>query len=86
MIKFFSVSGDRFGLFETICHIHDVIAFPKYFYLIMGICSVVSVCVLIFFAKRHRNPRLRPKPGEVILVGVILFMGSGFFSHFTSEL
>ena len=52
----------------------------------MGICLVVSVCVLIFFAKRHRNPRLRPKAGEVILVGVILFMGSGFFSHFTSEL
>ena len=63
-----------------------MIAFPKYFYLIMGICSVVSVCVLLFFAKRHRNPRLRPKAGEVILVGVILFMGSGFFSHFTSEL
>ncbi|MEC7856469.1 MAG: hypothetical protein VYA96_01860 [Verrucomicrobiota bacterium] len=52
----------------------------------MGICSVVSIGVLIFYAKRHRNPRLRPRAGEVLLVGIILFMGSGFFSHFTAEL
>ena len=52
----------------------------------MAICSVVSFGILVFFAKRHRNPRLRPRRGEVILVGIILFMGSGFFSHFTAEL
>ena len=52
----------------------------------MAICSVISFGILVFFAKRHRNPRLRPRRGEVLLVGIILFMGSGFFSHFTSEL
>ena len=34
---------------------------------------------LDFFCQNYRNPRLRPKPGEVILVGVILFMGWVFF-------
>ncbi|MEE2808963.1 MAG: hypothetical protein VYB73_06585 [Verrucomicrobiota bacterium] len=52
----------------------------------MGICVVISIGVVIFFAKRHRNPKLRPKKGEVLLVAIILFMGSGFFSHFTAEL
>ncbi len=60
--------------------------FPKYFYLLMGICVIISIGVVIFFAKRHRNPKLRPKKGEVLLVAIILFMGSGFFSHFTAEL
>ena len=60
--------------------------FPKYFYLLMVICVIISIGVVIFFAKRHRNPRLRPKKGEVLLVAIILFMGSGFFSHFTAEL
>lgn len=60
--------------------------FPKYFYLFMIICVIVSIGIVIFFAKRHRNPRLRPKKGEVLLVAIILFMGSGFFSHFTAEL
>ncbi|MEE2967098.1 MAG: hypothetical protein VX646_04385 [Verrucomicrobiota bacterium] len=52
----------------------------------MGICVIISIGVVIFFAKRHRNPKLRPKKGEVLLVAIILFMGSGFFSHFTAEL
>ena len=60
--------------------------FPKYFYLLMVICVIISIGIVIFFAKRHRNPRLRPKKGEVLLVAIILFMGSGFFSHFTAEL
>ena len=60
--------------------------FPKYFYLLMVICLIISIGIVIFFAKRHRNPRLRPKKGEVLLVAIILFMGSGFFSHFTAEL
>ena len=47
---------------------------------------VISIGIVIFFAIRHRNPRLRPKKGEVLLVAIILFMGSGFFSHFTAEL
>ncbi|MDE0571121.1 MAG: hypothetical protein OSB44_10595 [Verrucomicrobiales bacterium] len=47
---------------------------------------IISIGIVIFFAKRHRNPRLRPKKGEVLLVAIILFMGSGFFSHFTAEL
>lgn len=60
--------------------------FPKYFYLLMGISVVISIGIVIFFAKRHRNPKLRPKKGEVLLVAIFLFMGSGFFSHFTAEL
>ena len=52
----------------------------------MSICLIVSAGIVIFFAKRHRNPRLRPKKGEVLLVAIILFMGSGFASHFTAEL
>ncbi len=60
--------------------------FPKYFYLLMVICVIISIGIVVFFAKRHRNPRLRPKKGEVLLVAIILFMGSGFFSHFTAEL
>ena len=60
--------------------------FPKYFYLLMCICVIISIGVVNFFAKRHRNPKLRPKKGEVLLVAIILFMGSGFFSHFTAEL
>ncbi len=52
----------------------------------MVICVIISIGIVIFFAKRHRNPRLRPKKGEVLLVAIILFMGSGFFSHFTAEL
>mgnify|MGYP001164055164 CR=1 FL=1 len=47
---------------------------------------VISIGIVIFFAKRHRDPRLRPRKGEVLLVAIILFMGSGFFSHFTAEL
>ena len=46
------------------------------FWVIFGIFLGVSLCfvVLVFF--RHRHPHLRPRAGEMVLLGLLLAFGS----------
>ncbi len=52
----------RLGLFDTTASTAIFI-----------LCMLVSAGILLFYAKRHPHPKFRPKPGEILLVGMIFF-------------
>ena len=52
----------RLGLFDTTASTAIFI-----------LCMLVSGGILLFYAKRHPHPKFRPKPGELLLVGMIFF-------------
>ena len=52
----------RLGLFDTTASTAIFI-----------LCMLVSAGILLFYAKRHPHPKFRPKPGELLFVGMIFF-------------
>lgn len=58
----------------------------KAFIVFLIVSLLVSLGLLIFFAKRHPNPRFRPKRGEVFLLSIFLVFLSSGFSFFMSQL
>ena len=59
---------------------------PDYFYLVFGVCALVSLCIVLFFAKRHPNPHFRPRKSEVGIVSFMLLMASAGVSYFGAGL
>ena len=57
---------------------------PDYFYFVFAVCALVSVCIVLFVAKRHPNPHFRPKKSEVAILSLLLFFASGGVALVTS--
>ncbi len=57
---------------------------PDYFYFVFAVCALVSVCIILFVAKRHPNPHFRPKKSEVAILSLLLFFASGGVALVTS--
>ncbi len=60
-------------------------AIPDYFYFILGVCLLVSFCVVVFYAKRHPNPHFRPKKSDIGLVSFLLLFVSGGVAFMTAS-
>ena len=60
------------------------LALPDYFYFVFAICALVSICVVLFYAKRHPNPHFRPRKSDVGIMSVVLLFLSGGVAFMTA--
>jgi len=58
----------------------------KAFIAFLIVSGLVSLGIILFFAKRHPIPRFRPKRGEVVLLALIMGFASVGLSFFLSQL
>ena len=58
----------------------------KAFFAFLIVSGLVSLGIILFFAKRHPNPRFRPRRGEVVLLSIFMCFGSVGLSFFLSQL
>jgi hypothetical protein len=58
----------------------------KAFIAFLIVTGLVSLGIILFFAKRHPNPRFRPKRGEILLLSIFMLFGSVGISFFLSQL
>ena len=52
------------------------------FWIIFWVLIAACLPVLVFWVRRHRDPRFRPRVGEVFLVSLIMLMGSSTAAYF----
>lgn len=54
------------------------------FWIVFSVFVIAILPVLWFYARRHSNPRLRPRVGEVALLGLLLTMISAGAAYLVS--
>ena len=56
------------------------------FAVIFTVCLLVSLAIIAFIAKRNRDPRFRPRFGELVLMFIVSLVVCGGVSYLLSSL